>query len=157
MKSQAEFFMDLALKEAAKAFKKSEIPVGAVVAKGDCLLSQAHNTREKNQSPLDHAELLAIKKASKKLNSWRLEGCQIYVSLEPCLMCIGAILQARFSDLFYSCSDPKAGFSSFYKLTQKKNWTHKINIYSGIRCRESSLLLKFFFKQLREEKKVPGL
>ena len=142
--------MALALKEAEKAFKKSETPIGAVVAKGNSLLSQAHNTREKEQSPLGHAELSAIQKASKKLNSWRLEGCQLYVSLEPCLMCMGAILQARFSDLFYACPDPKGGFSSFYDLPQQKNWKHKINIHSEIRSRESSLLLKSFFKQLRK-------
>lgn len=152
MKNCSERFIDLALKEAKKAFKKSEIPVGAVVAKGELLLSQAHNRREKEQSPLAHAELLAIQQASKKLNSWRLEGCQLYVSLEPCLMCMGAILQARFSDLIYACPDPKGGFSSLYNLTQQESWKHKINIHSGIKSQESSLLLKSFFKKLRSEK-----
>ena len=143
--------MSQALKEAEKAFNKSEIPVGAVIAQGEQLISQAHNTREKEHSPLGHAELSAIQKASKKLNSWRLENCQIYISLEPCLMCMGAILQARFSDLFYACPDSKGGFSSFYNLPQQTNWKHKINIHSGIRSQESSLLLKKFFKNLREK------
>ena len=103
-------FMNLALEEAQKAFHIAEIPVGAVIAKGDELLSRTHNLREKDENPLGHAELLAIKEASKKLNSWRLKDCRLYVSLEPCLMCIGAIVQARISHLIYACPDSKGGF-----------------------------------------------
>lgn len=142
--------MNLALEEAQKAFKANEVPVGAVIVQGDSLLSLAHNLREKDQNLLAHAELLAIKKAGEKLNSWRLEDCKLYVSLEPCLMCFGAIVQARLSHLIYACPDPKAGFSSFYALDKAKSWNHKIKISSGICSSESSLLLKKFFKKLRK-------
>lgn len=141
--------MRLAWCEAQKAFQKNEVPVGAVVVQGDELLSQSSNSRQGDQDPLAHAELLAIRKASKKLNSWRLEKCRLYVSLEPCLMCMGAIIQARFTHLFYACPDPKGGFSSRYALDKGKNWTHQIQISSGIYSEESSLLLKEFFKKLR--------
>lgn len=156
--NQHKFFMEQALKQAQKAFQLKEVPVGAVIVRGDKKLSQAHNTRESQQDPLGHAELLAIRKASQKLGSWRLEGCKIYVSLEPCLMCMGAILQARISQLIYACPEPKAGFSSYYDLnslnsseqTAPPPWTKKINIRSGVRAEESSLLLKKFFKNLRQ-------
>jgi len=143
--------MNLALKEAEKAFKEKEVPVGAIISKKGELISQAHNTREKNYSPLAHAEILAIYKASRKLQSWRLEDCSIYVSLEPCLMCVGAILQARLSNLFYACPDPKKGFSSYYKLDKYENWNQKLlNIsYLPLFEQESSHLLKSFFKKLR--------
>ena len=94
-----DFFMNVALEEAQKAFRIAEVPVGAVIVKENKLLSRSHNLREKDKNPLGHAEILAIREASRKLNSWRLEDCQIYVSLEPCLMCIGAIIQARISHL----------------------------------------------------------
>ena len=117
--------------------------------KGKKILSQSHNLREKDNNALGHAELLAIKEASKKLASWRMEDCRIYVSLEPCLMCIGAIIQARISQLIYACSDPKRGFSSYYGLDRHSSWKHKIKIISGIYSHESSLLLKKFFNKLR--------
>ena len=144
------FFMNLALEEARKAFQKAEVPVGALIVKEDQILSRAHNLKEQNNNLLGHAELLAIKKASEKLNSWRLESCKLYVSLEPCLMCIGAIVQARISQLIYACPDPKEGFSSYYALDKTKSWKHKIKISSGFYCHESSLLLKNFFKELRK-------
>ena len=144
--------MNLALKEARKAFQAGEVPVGAVVVKGNELLSQSHNLRESDNNPIGHAELLAIKSASENLNSWRLEDCRLYVSLEPCLMCIGAIIQSRISDLIYACPDPKGGFSSYYGLDKHNSWTHKIKIRSGIGSDESSQLLKKFFKELRDSK-----
>ena len=144
-----DFFMNVALEEAQKAFRIAEVPVGAVIVKENKLLSRSHNLREKDKNPLGHAEILAIREASRKLNSWRLEDCQIYVSLEPCLMCIGAIIQARISHLIYACPDPKRGFSSYYKLTQNTKWKHKLSITSQVTSKESSLLLKKFFKGLR--------
>ena len=144
-----DFFMSLALQSAKKAFKKNEVPVGAVLVKGAKIISQAHNLRESGNNPVGHAEILAIKKASQKLQSWRLENCRLYVNLEPCLMCIGAIIQARISELIYACCDPKMGFSSYYQLDKQSLWRHKIKIQSGWRSKESSLLLKEFFKQLR--------
>ena len=143
------FFMNLALEEANKAFQKKEVPVGAVIVKEGQLLSRSHNLRETGHNPLGHAELCAIKEAGEKLQSWRLENSKIYVSLEPCLMCMGAIIQARVSRLIYACPDPKAGFSSFYKLDKQKFWTHKLKISSGICSDKSSKLLKDFFKKLR--------
>lgn len=143
------FFMELALKEAQKALQRNEVPVGAVVVCGDELIVCAGNLREREQNLLAHAEILAIQKASKKRNSWRLENCRMYVSLEPCLMCMGAIIQARFTHLFYACSDPKMGFSSYYSLDQRESWKHKIQISSGIKHDQSSILLKDFFKKLR--------
>ena len=141
--------MSFAIKEAEKTFQLKEIPVGAIVVKEEKILSKAFNLRESKQNPLGHAELLAINKASKRLNSWRLETCKLYVSLEPCLMCIGAILQARLSHLIYACPDPKGGFSSFYHLDKNPQWKHKMKITSGILAQESSFLLKDFFKKLR--------
>ena len=141
--------MSLALEEAQKAFQIDEVPVGAVIVKEDRVLSRSHNLREKENNPLGHAELLSIKMASEKLNSWRLENCRLYVSLEPCLMCIGAILQARISHLIYACPDPKGGFSSYYDLAKQDFLRHKIKISSGVCSYESSLLLKKFFKELR--------
>ena len=142
--------MGLALEEARKASQMDEVPGGAVIVQEGQLLSRAHNLREKNQDLLAHAELLAIKEAEGKLGSWRLENCRLYVSLEPCLMCIGAIIQSRISHLIYACPDPKGGFSSRYNLDKGDLWTHKIKINSGIYAEESSRLLKDFFKELRK-------
>ena len=144
-----DFFMKLALESAKKAFKKEEAPIGAILVKNKTIISKAYNLRESENDPVGHAEILAIKKASQKLQSWRLENCQLYVSLEPCLMCIGAIIQARISELIYACPDLKMGFSSYYQLDKQSYWKHKIKINSGICSKESSLLLKKFFKQLR--------
>lgn len=144
-------FMDLALKEARKAYKISEVPVGAVIVKDRKIISQAHNTKEKQQQACSHAEVLAIQKASRKLQAWRLDFCTLYVSLEPCLMCLGACLQARISNLFYACSDKRAGAFTYYNIMQNSKWNHKINIHAGLKSQESSLLLKQFFKQLRHK------
>ena len=144
-------FMKKALDQAKIALKKQEVPVGAVIVKKGAVISQAFNLRESLRDPLAHAEIQAIQKASLKLKSWRLEGCEIYVSLEPCLMCMGAILQARLSRLVYSASDPKAGFSSYYQLDQQSHWKHKIQIHPSLLKEESSHLLKLFFKNLREK------
>ena len=143
------FFMKRALSEAEKAFKKNEVPVGAVLVKKGKLLSSTHNLREKGRNLLGHAEILALQAGGRKLKSWRLTGCCLYVSLEPCLMCMGAIVQSRISHLFYACSDFKTGFSSYYGLDKQEYWTHRININSGIYAEESSQLLKKFFKGLR--------
>ena len=144
-------FMKMALNQAKIALKKQEVPVGAIIVKKGAIISQAYNLRESLKDPLGHAEIQAIQKASRKLNSWRLEGCEIYVSLEPCLMCLGAILQARLSGLIYSADDPKAGFSSYYQLDQQTHWRHKIQIQPSLLKEESKLLLQLFFKKLREK------
>ena len=147
-----EFYMDLALMSAERAEQMGEVPVGALIVKNREIFAQAHNLKEKNQDPLGHAELLCIKETTSYLKSWRLEGYALYSSLEPCLMCMGAILQARLSRLIYACSDPKAGFSSRYGLSSKQNlWNHKLEISSGCRAEESSRRLKNFFKKLRQK------
>jgi len=143
--------MKKALEQAKKAFKQKEVPVGAIIVKNNRIISQAFNLREKQNSPIGHAEILAIDQASQKLNSWRLENCSIYVSLEPCLMCLGAILQARISKLIYASSDIKTGFSSYYQLDKEKTVKNKLKITSSIYEDESSKLLKLFFKKLRQE------
>ena len=144
-----DFFMQKALEQAKKAFQKEEAPVGAVIVRENQILSQSFNLREKQNNPLGHAEISAIYKASQKLNSWRLENCSIYVSLEPCLMCVGAILQARISELLYACADLKTGFSSRYQLEKHPLWNSNLKIRSGICEQESSQLLKNFFQKLR--------
>ena len=103
------FFMKEALKEAKKAYLKEEVPVGCVIVYNNEIIARAHNTRHKNKSALDHAEILAIKKANKKLNAWMLDGATIYVTLEPCLMCAGAIFQSRIKRVVYAASEPKFG------------------------------------------------
>ena len=140
--------MELALKEALKAGKEGEVPVGAViVGRDESLLAKAHNQREKTKSALAHAEILAIEQACLKLSSWRLEGCSLYVTLEPCMMCAGALLQARIKRLIYGCADPKMGCAR--RLSQMKGGDHKVQIQSGLLEEEGSHLLKKFFKQLR--------
>ena len=112
-------------------------------------MARAGNFKEKNHNPLGHAELIAIQEACRKLKSWRLENCEIYVSLEPCLMCLGAILQTRMEHLIYACPDPKTGFHSRYNLTSSQNWRHKLKITSHVRAGESHQLLRSFFQTLR--------
>ena len=151
MDKNITFFMEKALEEAKKAIPEEEVPVGALIVKGDKIISQAHNQRESKNNPCGHAEILAIQKASEKLQSWRLENCSLYVSLEPCLMCAGAILQARISHLFYACPDLKTGFSSFYELDKHKNWNKKLLEIHFLPYfeKQSSQLLKDFFQKLR--------
>ena len=146
-------FMKEALEEARLAFKKNEVPVGAVLVRDNKILARAHNLRQKSKDPLSHAEVLVIKEASKKEHSWRLEDTTLYVSLEPCLMCVGALLQARVKRLVYAVKDEKLGFSSFYGLDKLPSWRHKLEIRE-LNCElslESSSLLKEFFKGLRSK------
>ncbi len=141
-----KFFMSLAYKEALKAKRNNEIPVGAVVVKEGQIISQAYNQKEQNQKVAAHAEMLAIEMANSKLKSWRLEGCHIYVTLEPCLMCAGAIGSARFEKLIYACKDPKIGAGNFLN---HPNWNHKVEVLSGVMEASCSQLLENFFKKLR--------
>jgi tRNA(adenine34) deaminase len=143
-------YMRLALKEANKAFLKKEIPVGCVLVKDDKVIARAHNLRELKNDILGHSEILCLKKASKKLSSWRLDGSSIYVTLEPCLMCLGAILQARVSHLYIGALDPKNG-AVISKLNLKElDFTHKIDTHLGLLEEDCSNLLKSFFLELRK-------
>ncbi len=146
-----EVFMGDALKEAIKAFKRGEVPVGCVIVRDGEVIGRGYNRREASGDPTDHAEIIAIREASKRLGDWRLIGSVIYVTLEPCIMCMGAILQARISTLVFSTFDPKAGASgSLYNLSQDKRLNHSVQVVSGIMKEESERLLKDFFKGLRE-------
>lgn len=140
-------FMKIAILEANKAFERNEVPVGAVIVKNKKIIAKAYNKKEKLKDVTSHAEILAIKKASKKLDNWRLDGCTIYVTLEPCVMCFGAILNSRIKKIVYGCSEKNFGFSKFIDL---KNIN--INIESGILDKESKFLLQNFFKELRNKK-----
>ncbi len=147
-----EFFMNEAIKEAKKAFDKNEVPVGAVVVYQDKIIARAHNLRESNQAFHAHAEFLAMQKATKKIGSWRLEDCTIYVTLEPCSMCAGAMIQSRVKELYYGAIDPKAGaVESVVKLLDNR-FNHQVAIHSGLLKDQASELLKKFFKKLRDEK-----
>ena len=146
------YFMKEALKEAKKAYNKGEVPVGAVVVYEDKIIARAHNLRESKQDFTSHAELHAMLKASKKIGSWRLEKCSVYVTLEPCSMCAGAMIQARIEKLYYGAKDPKAGaVESVLKLLDNR-FNHQIEYVGGILEEEASNLLKTFFKNLRETK-----
>lgn len=148
-----EYFMSLALKEAKLAYKKDETPIGAVIVKDGKVIAKAHNLRETKNNALYHAEILAINKACKKLGSWRLIDCDLYVTLEPCLMCAGAIIQSRIKNVYYGASDPKGGaFGSSINLNEITTINHHPNINSGILKEECGQILKDFFKKKRENK-----
>lgn len=142
-------FMQLALKEARKAYLKKEIPVGAVLVKDNKVIAKAHNTRQFSNNILGHSEIICLNKASKKLNSWRLDGSSLYVTLEPCLMCLGAILQARLSNLYLGALDPKNGAIISKMDASKLDFTHKIEVHTGLLEDECRNLLKTFFLELR--------
>lgn len=152
--NQDIFFMNEALKEANKAYKKEEVPVGCVIVYNNEIIARAHNTRHKNKSTLDHAEILAIKKANKKLNAWMLDDATLYVTLEPCVMCAGAIFQSRIKRVVYAASEPKFGsFGSIIDLSDPLyKFNHKVIVTKGIKEIESSTLLKKFFKEIRNKK-----
>lgn len=146
-------FMLAAINEAKKAAKKNEVPVGAVVVYKNKIIARAHNLKEKKQSFHAHAEILALLKAQKKLKTWRLSKCDLYVTMEPCPMCAGALLQARINKLYYGVKDNKSGaIESVIKILDYK-FNHDIDYKGGIMSTESEKLLKDFFKTLRERKK----
>ena len=143
-------YMEIALKEAEKAYKKGDIPVGAVIVKNDNVISRAHNKKEKDKNAIKHAEIIAIEKACKKLKTWHLEDCVLYTTLEPCMMCCGAIIQSRIRTLVYGTTNAKFGYvESMGNLLNNSKNNHKVNIISGIKKDESSELLISFFKSKR--------
>jgi tRNA(adenine34) deaminase len=148
-----EKFMRLALLEARKAFEKNEVPVGCVIVKGDKVIAKAHNLRQTKKSVLGHAEILAIQKASKKLDSWILEDCTMYVTLEPCPMCAGTILQSRIKKLVYAAKEPKFGACTSVMNLFDYKFNHQVEIIDGVLQEESAALLKNFFQILRQNKK----
>lgn len=147
-----EKWMKEALKEAHKAFEKDEVPIGCVIVKDDKIIARAYNKREMKQSGIAHAEILAIEKACKKLGSWRLDGCDLYVTLEPCPMCAGAIIQSRIRKVVFGASDPKGGcVGSCINLFNVQGFNHYPFYHSGIFQEECSNLLKTFFKRKRNK------
>mgnify|MGYP003412133864 FL=1 len=148
-----EKYMRLALIEAKKAFDKNEVPVGCVIVKDDKVIAKAHNLRQTKKSVLAHAEILAIQKASKKLDSWILEDCTMYVTLEPCPMCAGTILQSRIKKLVYATKEPKFGACQSVMNLFDYKFNHQVEITDGILQEEASNLMKNFFQILRQNKK----
>lgn len=151
-----EKFMKAALREAKKAYDKGECPIGAVIVKDGVIVSRTHNLRETKENALMHAEIIAIDKACRKLNSWRLEDCDMYVTLEPCTMCTGAIIQSRIRKVVFGAYEPKGGAicSCNNLLDVSHGHCHEVNFEAGLFADESSLLMKSFFRKLREEKKA---
>ena len=144
-------FMKAALAEAKKAYLIDEGPVGAVIVYNNKIIARGYNTREKEQSVLGHAEINAIRKASKKIGSWRLEDCDMYVTLEPCSMCSGAIIQSRIKSLYYGASDPKTGACGSVLNLFENDFNHKVNVVGGIMEEPCSRIIKDFFKELRQK------
>lgn len=147
-----EKYMRLALKEAKKAYKRGETPIGAVIVYNDEVIAKAYNLRESKQSVLAHAETLVIEKACKKLGSWRLEECDIYITLEPCVMCSGAIIQARIKNVYYGAKNKRYGCHESAINLFDVEFNHKVNVVGGILEEECSLLISSFFKELRNRK-----
>ena len=144
-------FMCAAIKEAQKAFDKNEVPVGCVIVKDNKIIAKAHNQRRTKNSVLAHAELIAIQKANKKLKTWILEGCTIYVTLEPCPMCAGAILQSRMDEVVFGAYEPKFGAcGSIVNLLDQKKFNHQVKITGGVMKDVCSTMLKKFFQILRQ-------
>lgn len=146
-------YMKEALKEAKKAYLIGEVPVGAVVVYNDKIIARAYNKRHKDQLVTSHAEILALNKACKKLGAWRLEDCSIYVTLEPCQMCSGAIIQARIKNLYFGAYDHKAGCCGSVLDLFSYKFNHTVNVYKGIMENECKEIIQDFFKKMRQAKK----
>jgi len=146
--------MKLALEEARKAKEIGEVPIGAIIVLNDTVISSAHNLRETEQRSIAHAEILAIDKACEKIGSWRLENATLYVTLEPCPMCAGAIVLSRIKRVVYGASDPKGGCAgTLMNLLQEERFNHQVEVTKGIEDAACSEMLSLFFRELRERKK----
>lgn len=149
-----EKFMKEAIRQAKRAEKLGEVPIGCVIVYHDQIIGRGYNRRNTDKSTLSHAEITAIKRASKAIDDWRLEDCTLYVTLEPCQMCSGAIVQARIPRVVMGCRNPKAGCAgSILNILQMPEFNHQVEITEGICEEECSLLLKQFFKNLRKKLK----
>ena len=150
-----EKYMKEAIRQAKKAKALDEVPIGCVIVYEDKIIARGYNRRNTDKNTLSHAELNAIRKASKKLGDWRLEGCTMYITLEPCQMCAGAIVQARVSRVVIGSMNPKAGCAgSILNLLQMKEFNHQAELQTGVLGEECSQMMKNFFKELREKKKI---
>lgn len=154
MQKNKEYYMKEALKEAKKAYEKLEVPVGAIIVKDGKIISRAHNLKETKFDTTKHAEILAIQKASKKLKSWRLIDCEMYVTLEPCTMCAGAIINSRIKKIYIGASDEKTGaVGSVFNLFRDYTFNHNVEYEKEVLKEECEEILKEFFKMLRKTKK----
>jgi len=145
-----ESYMQLALDEAERAMREEEVPIGAIIVCRDRVVAQAHNQREQLHDPTAHAEMIAITQAAESLQSWRLDGCTLYVTLEPCPMCAGAILQARIPVVVYGAADPKAGaVQSLYQLLSDSRLNHRCEVTAGILAEPCGQILSRFFQEQR--------
>ncbi len=146
--------MQQALAEAATAQRLGEVPIGAVLVHGARIVGRGHNLRETSNDPTTHAEMMAIRQAAAQLGSWRLLDCSLYVTLEPCVMCMGAIILARIPRLIYACRDPKAGaVGSIYDFSKDQRFNHRVTVTEGVLGQDCSELLSGFFRELRARKK----
>ncbi len=151
--TEKEKFMKEALKEAKRAYEKEEIPVGAVIVKDNKIIARAYNQKEEKRDTTKHAEIIAIQKASKKIDDWRLQDCEMYVTLEPCSMCAGAIIQARIKKIYIGTMDEKTGAcGSVLNLLEDYKFNHKVEIEKDILKPECEEIIKQFFKELRKSK-----
>ena len=155
MSSEDILYMKAALKEAEKAAEKLEVPIGAVLVLNGEIIARAHNLRETEQSAVAHAELMVIEQACKKLGTWRLEDATLYVTLEPCPMCSGAIILSRVKRVVYGASDPKGGcVGTFMNLLTDERFNHQSEVTSGVLAQECGNILSEFFRDLRRRKKA---
>jgi tRNA(adenine34) deaminase len=154
MNELKEYFMKEAIEEARKAIEIDEVPVGAVIVKDNKIIARAHNTREVTQVSINHAEILVIQKACEELKTWRLEECELYVTLEPCIMCAGSLILSRIKKVYFGAYDPKSGsVGSVINILDNNQYNHKVEYEGGILLEECSFLLKEFFRSLRNRKK----
>ena len=154
MEKDDAYWMGKAIAQARKAEAKGEVPIGAVIVRDGAVIARGFNLRESSQDPSAHAELIAIRKAARKLSSWRLTGATLYVTLEPCTMCMGAVILSRLERVVFGSFDPKGGAAgSLYDLSNDQRLNHSVTLTSGVRGDETSALLSNFFVTLRAEKK----
>lgn len=148
-----EKYMEEALKEARKAYDIDEVPIGAVVVKNGEIIGRGHNLRESEKDPTLHAEMIAIREAAAKVKSWRLTDCEIYVTIEPCPMCAGAIIQARIDRLIFGARDPKAGCArSLYNLLEDHRFNHRVEVIESIMEEQCRDIITTFFRNKRNKK-----
>lgn len=157
MDSMDEKFMKEAIRQARKAYALNETPIGCVIVYEGKIIGRGYNRRNTDKNTLAHAEITAIRKASRKIGDWRLEGCTLYVTLEPCPMCAGAIVQSRMDRVVVGCMNPKAGCAgSVLNVLQTEGFNHQTELTIGVCQEECSGMMKSFFKELRQAKKKKG-
>ncbi len=154
MMTEQEKFMKEAIRQAKKAGSLEEVPIGCVIVRDGSIIARGYNRRNTEKSALAHAEIAAIKKASRAVGDWRLEGCTMYVTLEPCQMCAGAIVQSRLTEVVIGCMNPKAGCAgSILNLLEMEQFNHQVRVIRGVLEEECSSMLSQFFRELRKRKR----